>query len=59
MSLGSSFDVLTSALYWFQGMDFVELIADSIVRKMFIWFLHFSSEKNFFKSFEISLVEWF
>lgn len=46
ISTGSSFDVLTSALSWFQGMDFVELIADSIVREMLIWFLHFSSEKS-------------
>lgn len=59
MSMGSSFDVLTSALYWFQGMDFVELIAYSIVREVLIWVLHFSSEKNFFKSFEISSMEWF
>lgn len=59
MSMGSSFDVLTSALYWSQGMDFVELIAYSIVREVLIWVLHFSSEKNFFKNFEIHSVEWF
>lgn len=52
--MGSSFDALISALYWFQGMDFVELIADSIVREILIWFLHFSSEKNYFKTFEIT-----
>lgn len=57
VSSGSSFDVLTCALHWFQGTNTVEVIDHSIVREILIWCLLISPEDNFLKSFKVNLQE--